>query len=114
MLQLFDTASQITKELSLRKPGVVGLYVCGPTVYGPAHVGHGRAVLTYDILRRYLEFSGFEVQHVSNITDIDDKIILRANAEGRSWQEVARECEEEWWATMDAMGVLRPVEQQVL
>jgi cysteinyl-tRNA synthetase len=110
VLQLFDTASQKTKELRPRKPGIIGLYVCGPTVYGPAHVGHGRAVLTYDILRRYLEFRGFEVHHVANITDIDDKIINLANAEGRSWEDVAQHWEEQWWSTMDALGALRPVE----
>ena len=59
------------------------MYVCGPTVYGPPHLGHGRFSLVFDVLRRYLEWSGLEVTYVSNITDIDDKIIERANAEGR-------------------------------
>ncbi|HVB00344.1 MAG TPA: cysteine--tRNA ligase [Acidimicrobiales bacterium] len=111
MLQLFDTATQKTTELAMREPGVVGLYVCGPTVYGPPHVGHGRSVLIYDVLRRYLEFRGVFVQHVSNITDIDDKIINRARSEGRDWHEVAVECEAEWLAAMDRMGVLRPQQQ---
>ena len=70
------------RELALREPGKVSIYLCGPTVYGPPHLGHGRATLVYDILRRYLEWSGLEVRLVSNITDIDDKIINRANARG--------------------------------
>ncbi len=92
----------------MRDPGIVGLYVCGPTVYGPAHVGHGRALLTYDILRRFLEYTGLAVRHVSNITDIDDKIINLARAENRPFLAVAQEWEARWWATMDKMGVLRP------
>jgi cysteinyl-tRNA synthetase len=60
------------------------MYVCGPTVYGPPHLGHGRFSLVFDVLRRYLEWSGIEVTYVSNITDIDDKIIERANSEGRT------------------------------
>ena len=88
--------------------GSLGLYVCGPTVYGPPHVGHGRFVLVYDILRRYLEHRGRSVRHVSNVTDVDDKIIDRAHAEGRDWREVALESEQQWWDAMDAMGVLRP------
>ena len=61
----------------MREPGRISIYLCGPTVYGPPHLGHGRATLVYDILRRYLEWSGIDVRLVSNITDIDDKIIDR-------------------------------------
>ncbi len=110
MLRLHDTATGAVAPIASRDPGAVGLYVCGPTVYGPPHVGHGRFVLVYDVLRRYLERSGYVVRHVSNVTDIDDKIIARAAAEGRDWTDVAAESEEQWWAAMDAMGVLRPTE----
>ena len=79
VLHLYDTASRSARELALRDPGKVSIYLCGPTVYGPAHLGHGRATLSYDILRRYLEWTGLEVRLVSNITDIDDQIIKRAN-----------------------------------
>ena len=83
MLHLYDTATREVREIRLREPGKIGIYLCGPTVYGPPHLGHGRATLVYDILRRYLEWSGLSVRLVSNITDIDDKIIDRANREGQ-------------------------------
>ena len=84
------------------------MYVCGPTVYGPPHLGHGRFSLVFDVLRRYFEWSGLEVTYVSNITDIDDKIIERANSEGRPWQEITEKCEAVWYRAMDAIGVKRP------
>ena len=62
----------------MREPGTVGIYVCGPTVYGPPHIGHGRMAIEYDVLVRYLRWSGLQVRLVSNVTDIDDKIIDRA------------------------------------
>ena len=86
------------------------MYVCGPTVYGPPHIGHGRQLLVYDVLRRYLEWTGLDVRHVSNVTDIDDKIINRAAEEGRSAAEVAAEFEEAWYDAVDGLGVLRPHE----
>src|SRR5699024_3785695 len=91
-----------------RDPGRVSMYVCGPTVYGPPHLGHGRFALVFDILRRYLLFAGNEVTYVSNITDIDDKIIDRATELGVAPDEVARENEAIWWDAMDALGVMRP------
>ncbi len=84
------------------------MYVCGPTVYGPPHVGHGRMALVFDVVRRYLEWSGLEVFFVSNVTDIDDKIIEKANAEGRSTTAVAEQYEAEWFDAMEAIGVARP------
>ncbi len=86
------------------------MYVCGPTVYGAPHAGHGRSTLVYDVVRRYLEWTGTEVVHVSNVTDIDDKIINRASEEARPWAEVAEENEELWWLSMDRLGVARPHE----
>ena len=84
------------------------MYVCGPTVYDLPHIGHGRYNLVFDILRRYLLFGGQAVQYVSNITDVDDNIIKRANEQGRSEPEVAHEFEERWWEAMDGLDVLRP------
>ena len=108
MLQLFDTAKGGVAPLQLREPGKVAMYVCGPTVYGPPHLGHGRFSLVFDVLRRYLEWSGLDVTYVSNITDIDDRIIERAQREDRDWRDITRRCEDVWYRAMDALGVRRP------
>ncbi len=110
MLRLYDTATRRVAEVVPAGGGALRLYVCGPTVYGPPHLGHGRFTLVYDVLRRYLEWSGIRVRHVSNVTDIDDKIITRANDEGRPWQDITEESEALWWAAMDRMGVAMPNE----
>ncbi len=86
------------------------MYVCGPTVDGVPHLGHGRFSLVFDVLRRYLLFSGLDVTYVSNITDIEDKIIARANAQGVPIAEFTAANEALWWEVMDALGVLRPDE----
>jgi cysteinyl-tRNA synthetase len=108
MIRLYDTARSTVVPLELRDPGKVSIYVCGPTVYAPPHLGHGRMALVYDILRRHLEWSGLDVTFVSNVTDIDDKIIDRAAAEGRDPAELATRCEGIWWRAMERIGVRRP------
>ncbi len=110
VLNLYDTATQRIKPLEMRRPGTLGIYLCGPTVYGPPHLGHGRATLVYDILRRYLEWTGITVNMVSNITDIDDKIIDRANREERPWNDITNKCERIWFDAMGKLGVQRPTE----
>ena len=110
MLHLYDTATREVRELALREPGTVSVYLCGPTVYGPPHLGHGRATLVYDVLRRYLEWSGLRVRLVSNITDIDDSIINRANREQRPWQEITHKCEAVWFDAMGKINVARPTD----
>jgi cysteinyl-tRNA synthetase len=110
MLHLYDTATRKVRELALREPGTVSIYLCGPTVYGPPHLGHGRATLIYDVLRRYLEWSGLHVRLVSNVTDIDDAIINRANRENRPWQDITTKCEAVWFQAMDKINVARPTD----
>jgi cysteinyl-tRNA synthetase len=108
MLQLFDTAKGAVAPVELREPGRVSMYVCGPTVYGPPHLGHGRFSLVFDVLRRYLAWTGLDVTYVSNITDIDDKIIQRAQDEDRDWRDITQRCEAVWYRAMDALNVRRP------
>ncbi|MEI8127797.1 MAG: cysteine--tRNA ligase [Actinomycetota bacterium] len=108
MVRLYDSLSGTVRELRLRDPGRVSIYVCGPTVYDFPHLGHGRFTLVWDALRRWLSYTGLEVTYVSNITDIDDNIIARANRDGRTEAEVAGEYEDHWWKAMAAIGVARP------
>ena len=110
VLYLYDTATRMVRELALREPGKVSIYLCGPTVYGPPHLGHGRATLVYDILRRYLEWTGLDVRLVSNITDIEDKIIERAVREDRPWQDITTKCEHMWFEAMSGINVERPTD----
>jgi len=81
-LRIYNTLTRHKEPFETLKPGEVLMYVCGPTVYDKAHVGHAMSTLVFDIIRRYLEFRGYQVRHVMNYTDVDDKIIQRANAEG--------------------------------
>jgi len=110
MLRLHDSALGRVVDVVPRDAGMLSMYICGPTVYELPHIGHGRAVLTWDVLRRWLTFCGIEVDHVANVTDIDDNIIERARREGRTESDVAAQFEGEWWAAMDALGALRPRE----
>jgi cysteinyl-tRNA synthetase len=108
VLRVHDTALGRVVDLETREPGKVSMYVCGPTVYDVPHIGHGRFALVFDVIRRYLEWRGFEVRYVSNITDIEDKIINRSKEEHRSAEEVVAEYTEAWFDAMDRLGVRRP------
>jgi len=81
-IHLFDTMAGATRELVPLEPGHIRIYTCGPTVYGPAHVGNFRTLAASDLLVRYLRYRGYHVTWVMNVTDIDDKIIKRAREEG--------------------------------
>ena len=105
-LQIYDTMTRRKTAFVPRTPGEVSMYVCGPTVYDVPHLGHGRTALTYDVIRRYFEWSGFDVTLASNVTDIDDKIVGRAQRERRSEAEVAAEYTAAYDAQMERLGVL--------
>lgn len=82
MLRIYNTLTRKKEEFQTLEPGLVKMYVCGVTVYNDAHVGHAMSALVFDIIRRYLEYKGYTVKHVMNFTDVDDKIINRANQLG--------------------------------
>lgn len=103
-----DTRTGEIAELRTREDGKVSIYACGPTVYDSPHIGHARTALTYDVIRRYLIWRGYEVRFVMNITDIDDKIINRAAAEGRTAEEIAATYEAVYLEQMDRLGIMRP------
>ncbi len=110
MIRLHDTGLGRLADVELRDAGKVAMYVCGLTVYDVPHIGHGRMALVWDVLRRYLEWTGLDVRFVSNVTDVDDQIIRRANEEGRTSEEVAAEYEAAWYDATDRLGVKRPTE----
>ena len=93
MVRIRDTLLRDTVELTTREPGKVSMYVCGPTVYDAPHIGNARTAVVFDTIRRYLEWTGLDVTFVSNVTDVEDKIIARAAREGRTEPEVAAEFE---------------------
>jgi len=107
-MQLFNTLSGAVEPLHTRDEGRVGIYVCGPTVQGPPHFGHARTYTTADVLRRFLEWSGLEVEVVRNITDIEDKVIARAAEEGRSAASLAEHYTRIWEHEIARLGIRPP------
>ncbi|MBW3658187.1 MAG: cysteine--tRNA ligase, partial [Actinobacteria bacterium] len=107
-LHLYDTLTREKRAFEPREAGKASMYVCGPTVQSGAHVGHGRATVVFDVLRRYLAWSGLEVLAVSNVTDVDDKIILRAGREGTTPAIIANRYTRAWNEDMARIGVLPP------
>jgi cysteinyl-tRNA synthetase len=107
-LVLYDTLRREKAPFEPRDEGRVSIYVCGPTVQADAHVGHGRASVVFDVLRRYLTWTGYEVDFVTNVTDINDKIMIRARREKTTSAVIATRYTLAWNRTMDALGILPP------
>src|SRR3954469_20089043 len=105
MVRIRDTILRDTVELTTREPGKVSMYVCGPTVYDAPHIGNARTAVAFDTIRRYLEWAGLDVTFVSNVTDVEDKIIARAAREGRTEPEVAAEFEDVYFDHMHRLNV---------
>ena len=108
MIRIYDTKMHKKVDLETLQFGVVKMYVCGPTVYNYIHIGNARTFISFDMIRRYLEWRGFEVVFVQNVTDVDDKIINKANEEGRSAAEVAEEYTAAFIEDMHAVNVKDP------
>lgn len=108
MIRIYDTMAHEKRPFVPCKEGKVGMYVCGPTVYNYIHIGNARTFISFDTIRRYLMWRGYEVTFVQNITDVDDKIINKALEEGRSAAEVASEYAQAFIEDMRAAGVLDP------
>lgn len=108
MLQIHNSLSKQKEVFTPIEPGKVKLYVCGMTVYDLCHIGHARVMVVFDVVTRYLRASGYEVTYIRNITDIDDKIIARANENGESIQALTERFIDEMNQDSDALGVVRP------
>lgn len=107
-MQIFNTLTRKKEEFIPQTPGEYRIYVCGPTVYNYIHIGNARPIVVFDTLRRYLEYQGNKVIYVSNVTDIDDKLIKKSQEEGVSMQEVARRYEQEYITDSTGLNALAP------
>ena len=106
-LRVYDTRSREKRELSTLEDGRVSMYVCGITPYSPSHLGHARCYLAFDVVHRWLEASGYDVDYVQNFTDIDDKILDISDSEGVDYSVVANRNIDDYLEAMDTMNVLR-------
>ncbi|MDR7523181.1 MAG: cysteine--tRNA ligase [Armatimonadota bacterium] len=106
-LVIYNSLTRRLEPLQTLEPGIVRMYVCGPNLYGPAHVGHALSYIVFDVVRRYLEYKGLTVRHVQNFTDIEDRIVERSQREGRSIHDIAAEYIERFLQEMDALNVQR-------
>ena len=111
MLTLFNTLTGKLEPFESIQPKQVRMYVCGVTVYDYCHIGHARSALVFDVLRRYLEYSGYRVDFVKNFTDVDDKIIKRANEQGVSCETITSEFIQAYYEDMGKLGIKRATQE---
>ena len=104
-MKVFNTLTRQKEELKTIEEGKVKIYACGPTVYNFIHIGNARPLCVFDVLRRFLEYIGYDVRFVQNFTDIDDKIIKRANEENLTYKEVSEKYIEEFWKDVKGMNI---------
>ena len=105
-IKIYNTLSRKKEDFKTLQPGKVSMYVCGPTVYDKAHVGHAMSALVFDIVRRYLEYQEYDVNHVTNYTDVDDRIIQRAAVEGVDAKEIAQRYIDEYDQHLKDLNIL--------
>ena len=108
MLKIYNSLTRQKEVFTPIHPGKVGMYVCGVTIYDLCHIGHGRTFVSFDVVSRYLRYSGYDLTFVRNITDIDDKIIKRAAENGESCESLTERLIGEMHADFDALGMKRP------
>ena len=108
MLKLHNTFTNKTEEFNTIEPNKVKMYVCGPTVYDNAHLGHARCYITWDVLYRYLKFKGYDVTYCRNVTDVDDKILKKAEKENKTPEEVSKYWYKAFENSMKALNTLKP------
>ncbi|NAW65869.1 cysteine--tRNA ligase [Photobacterium halotolerans] len=108
MLKIYNSLTRQKEEFKPIVPGKIGMYVCGVTIYDLCHIGHGRTFVAFDVVSRYLRYSGYDLTFVRNITDIDDKIIKRAAENGESCDSLTERLIGEMYADFDALGMARP------
>ena len=106
-IRVFDTRRREKVDFTTLQPGKVSMYVCGVTVYDRCHLGHARCYLSFDLIHRWLESSGYDVRYIQNFTDIDDKIIARAQEMGGDWKALVEENIVAYYEDMDALNILR-------
>lgn len=107
MLYIYNTLTAVKEEFKPLHRELVKVYVCGPTVYDKTHLGHARTYIAFDIVRRYLEFLGYNVLQIVNITDIDDKIIRKSIETGKEWREIAEENMRNFFNAIDKLNIRR-------
>ena len=110
-MKIFNTMTRYKEDFKPMVEGHVKMYACGPTVYNYFHLGNARPFVTFDVLRRYLEYKGYEVEFCQNFTDIDDKMIKRANEEGVTVKDIAERYIKEYYVDADGLNCKRPTYQ---
>ena len=108
MLQIHNTITRQKEDFVPITLGKIGMYVCGVTVYDLCHIGHARTFVNFDMIVRYLRYCGYDVKYVRNITDIDDKIIKRAQEKGVSAKDLAEHFIQEMYEDFDKLNIKRP------
>ena len=107
MIEVYNTLTKNKEKLQTREPGQVSMYVCGPTVYNYIHLGNARPLVVFDTVRRYLLYKGYQVIYIQNFTDVDDKIINRAQKEGKEPLALAQFYTDEYFKDADALNIIR-------
>ena len=104
-MRIFNTLTRSKEEFVPLNPGKVKMYVCGPTVYNFFHVGNARTFIIFDTVRRYFEYRGYEVEFIQNFTDIDDKMIKKANEDNTTVKEVGDKYIDEYYQDADGLNI---------